>query len=271
LQAFFAPAGGMGVKRCRGLALVLLIIMAHPAWASDDSDRFVPGEIVTYKMYWLGLPIAWATTTTDMVTHEGRKLFRIRMVAQTYAAYKHIYEVNDSTEVLIDPETGLPVRHEWIINEGSIHKNQVTDFYHDQKIAIFRDRISRHFKEIDIESDTREIFSFIYTNRNADLAQLAQRTHRLLVTGKVYDLEIKIKGTENISVPGLGDVLSIEVEPVAEFDGIFLRKGKVFFWISAEKRRVITYVKADIAVGHITGKLESVTGDGETFWNRIKE
>lgn len=259
------------MKRCRGLALVLLIMMLHPVLASDESDCFVPGEVVTYKMHWLGLPIAWATTTTDLVNHEGRKLFRVRMVAQTYGAYKHIYEVNDSTEVLIDPETGLPVRHEWIINEGSIHKNHVTDYYHDKKIAIFRDRISRHFKEIDIESDTQEIFSFIYANRNTDLEQLAQRTHRLLVTGKVHDLEIKIKGTDNINVPGLGDIRSIEVEPVAEFDGIFLRKGKVFFWISSEKRRVITRVKADIAVGHITGKLVSVSGNGETFWNKTRE
>ncbi len=254
----------------RIISILIMTLLACTSMATDYSKCFIPGEEVSYKIYWLGIPIAWSTTTTETVVEDGRELFHITMAVQTYAAYKHIFEVDDKTEVFIDPETALPVRHDWIINEGTIHKSHLTTFYHDKKLAIFQDRISKDIKEVPIESDTQEIFSFIYANRNADIEELAARKHRLFVTGKLYDLDLRIKDEDNIKVDGLGKIASIEIEPKAEFDGIFLRKGKVFFWISKEKRRVVTCIKAKIAVGKVTAKLQSVTGEGTGFWNQSK-
>lgn len=254
----------------RLVSIVLAGLCTCAAYAKDYSDCFVPGEEIRYKIYWLGIPMAWSTTTTDTIVEDGRELIRIRMIAQTYSAYKHIYEVDDVTEVIIDPETALPVRHDWILNEGTIHKSHLTTFFHDKKIAVFQDRISKDIREVPIESDTQEIFSFIYANRNTDIKKLAAGKHKLFVTGKLYDLELKIKDTDDIRLPDMGKVASIEIEPLAQFDGIFLRKGKVFFWISKENRRVVTCVKADVAVGKITAKLQEVKGSGDSFWDRIE-
>lgn len=250
------------------LLFTLVLLCAHGTVARDYSDCFVPGETVEYRIYWLGIPIAWSRATTDMVVEDGRELFHIKMIARTYSTYKHIFEVDDKTEVWIDPETALPVRHDWIINEGSIHKSQLTTFFHDKKIAIFQDRVTKDLREIPIEHDTQEIFSFIYSTRNDDIEALAARKHRLLVTGKMYDLGIKINDHDKIKTHEHGKVASIEIEPNAEFDGIFLRKGKVFFWISKEKRRVVTCIKAKVAVGKITSTLHSVSGEGNGFWNK---
>ncbi len=251
-------------------ALLSALLLAASSVAGDYSSCFVPGETVSYKIYWMGIPIAWSTTTTDTIEEEGRELIRITLVARTYAAYKHIFEVDDKTEVIIDPETALPIRHDWIINEGTIHKSHLTTFDHAEKTAVFLDRISKDLRVIPIAEDTQEIFSFIYANRNADLEQLAQQKHRLLVTGKLYDLSVKIAGHDNIKVRDHGKVASVEIEPVAEFDGIFLRQGKVFFWISKEKRRVVTCIKSKVAVGRVTAKLQSVSGAGQGFWNNTK-
>ena len=145
----------------RYISILLMGIAALTARADDFSSSFVPGEIVEYKIYWMGIPIAWSSTTTDTFVENERELIRIRMVVQTYAAYKHIFEVDDTTEVVIDPDTALPIRHDWVINEGTIHKSHLTTFYHDKKVAIFQDRISKDIREIPIEGNTQEIFSFI--------------------------------------------------------------------------------------------------------------
>ncbi len=245
-------------------------MIGHSAKATDYSNCFVPGEVMEYKIYWMGIPIAWSKSTTEMVTENGRELFHITMIAKTYKAYKHIYEVDDKTEIFIDPATALPVRHDWIINEGSIHKSQLTTFNHKKNVAVFQDRISMDIREVPIGSNTQEIFSFIYTIRNADLVKLASRKHKLLVTGKLYDLGLNITDEDDIKVDDYGKVESIEIEPVADFDGIFLRKGKISFWVSKQKRRVVTCVKAKVAVGKVTAKLQSVSGQGEGFWNTSK-
>ena len=249
------------------VSIVLMGLTALTARADDFSVPFVPGEVIEYKIYWIGLPIAWARIATDTVVEEERELIRITMVARTYKAYKHIFEVDDKTEVTIDPDTALPVRHDWIINEGTIHKSHLTTFYHDKKVAVFQDRISKDIREIPIESDTQEIFSFIYGNRNADIEKLAARKHRLLVTGKLYDLELKISDHDKIRLPHFGKVASMEIEPVADFDGIFLRKGKVFFWISKEPTRVVTYIKTRVSLGRIAAKIHDVSCPVKGFWS----
>lgn len=248
------------------ISIVLTGLAVLTARADDFSSCFVPGEVVEYKIYWLGIPIAWASTTTDTIVENEQELIRIRMLVHTYAAYKHIFEVDDTTEVIIDPETALPIRHDWIINEGTIHKSHLTTFYHDKKVAIFQDRISKDIREIPIESDTQEIFSFIYSSRNVDIEKLAARKHQLLVTGKLYDLGLEISAYEDIKLSEYGKVPSIEIEPVADFDGIFLRQGKVFFWISKQPTRVVTCIKAKVALGNITAKLQEVSGPVKGFW-----
>ena len=67
-----------------------------------------------------------------------------------------------------------------------------------------------------------------------------------------------------------GDVglLEIWIKPIADFDGMFLRQGKVFFWISKETPRVVTCIKAKVAVGKITAKIHEVSGPVKGFWNQ---
>ena len=243
-------------------------LAAGTAGAADFSDCFVPGEKTEYKIYWMGIPIAWSTTTTETVTEDGRELIRITMIAKTYAAYSHIFEVDDRTEVVIDPETALPLRHDWVINEGPIHKSHLTTFNHASGKAVFMNRLNRDIREIPIKEDTREIFSFIYASRHADIKQLAAQKHELLVTGKLYELGLRIVGEDHIRVPDFGKVASLEIEPEAEFDGIFIRKGKISFWISQENPRMVTRIKASVAVGGITAKLQQVSGAADGFWNK---
>jgi hypothetical protein len=247
--------------------IVLMGLSALTARAGDYSSCFVPGEVVEYKIYWLGIPIAWSRITTDTIVENDQELIRITMIAQSYKAYKHIFEVDDKTEVIIDPETALPIRHDWIINEWTIHKSHLTTFYHDKKVAIFQDRISKDIHEIPIESDTQEIFSFIYANRNADIEKLVSRKQKLLVTGKLYDLGLEFSDYDKIKLPHYGKVPSMEIKPVADFDGIFLRKGKIKFWISKQPTRVVTCIKAKVAVGKITAKIHEISGPVEGFWN----
>ena len=250
------------------VSIVLIGIAALSARADDFSSSFVPGEVLEYKVYWMGIPIAWSRITTDTITENEQDLIRFRMIVKTYAAYKHIFEVDDITEVIIDPSTGLPLRHDWIINEGSIHKSHLTTFYHEKQVAIFQDRISKDIREIPIKRDSQEIFSFIYANRNADIEKLASRKHTLLVTGKLHELGLEISDYDNIKLSHYGKVPSIEIEPVADFDGIFLRKGKVFFWISKQPNRVVTCIKAKVAVGSITAKIHEISSPAEGFWSQ---
>lgn len=249
------------------LLLGLVVLVAH---ADDYSNCFFPGEVSEYKVSWMGLPLAWSRTSTDTITENGHELIRIRMVSKNYKAYSRIYKVDNITEVILDPKTALPVRLDVHLDEGGRRKSQLTNFYHDKKYAIFQDRITKDIKEVPIHSNTQEVLSFLYSVRNWDMEKLAAQTHTLFVEGKLYELDLKIHRQDKIKLPNYGDVPSIEIEPIAEFDGLFLRKGKIMFWISMQNRRMVTCIKAKVAIGKVTVKLQRVTGPGSDFWANKK-
>lgn len=236
----------------------------------DYSSCFIPGEITEYKVSWMGVPLAWSKNITDTIEENGRKLIRIRTVSKSYKAYGKIYKVNDVKEVVIDPKTGLPVRIDLQINEGNIHKSQLTLFDHANRTALFHDRTANTTNSVAIESQTRDVVSFLYSMRNEKMEDLAEKTHTLFVGGKLYDLKLKIRKEGRIKVPGYGKVDSIQLEPIAEFDGLFLRKGKIFFWISSQNRRMVTCIQAKVPVGKIKVKLQTVSGTGDAFWDNKK-
>ncbi len=242
------------------------------AAAEDFSSCFVPGERAKYKVSWMKIPLAWSETSVDSVTEEGRKLIRIRMVSKSYKAYAHIYKVDNVTEVILDPKTALPIRLDIQNDEDGRRKSQLTVFHHDKKFAIFMDRISKDIKIVPIKGDTQEILSFLYSARKQDFKQLAAKTHTLFVGDKLYTLDLKIrKEGKKIKLPDYGKVSSTEIEPVAEFDGLFLRKGKIFFWVSEQDRRMVTCIKAKVSVGKITVLLQKVLGPGDDFWSKKKK
>lgn len=235
---------------------------------TNSASGFIPGEVARYKVSWMGVPLAWSESSTDIVAENGRQLIRFRIVSRNYKAYSYIYKVDNVTEVIIDPETALPLRLDMILNEGTIHKSHLTTFNHAKKVAVFQDRISKDIKQVPIESGSQDIYSFLYSARSHDLESLAAREHTLFVDGKLYSLGLKIHKEGNIKLADYGKVSCVQIEPIAEFDGIFLRKGKIFFWVSKQKHRIITSVEAKVAVGRVKVKLDKVSGTGDSFWDK---
>lgn len=254
---------------CLGI-LIISGMISGEGKASNVSSCFIPGEITQYKVSWMGIPLAWSRNTTDTVEENGRKLIRITMVSRNYKAYSYIYTVDNITEVIIDPETALPLKLDVVVNEGTIHKSHLTTFDHEKKTAIFQDRISKDIKEVPIQSETQDIISFLYSARCQDMDSLTNETHKLFVEGKLYDLDLKIRKEGRVDLAEHGKVESFQIEPIAEFDGLFLRKGRIFFWVSKARHRMVTSIEAKVAVGRIKVKLQAVSGTGDDFWDKTK-
>ncbi|MDF7826789.1 DUF3108 domain-containing protein [Pontiellaceae bacterium B12227] len=251
--------------------VLLCCALAGSAPAKDYSSSFVPGEVSEYKVTWMGVPLAWSKTTTEAITEDGRDLMRIRMVTQTYKAYTHIYKVDDITEVIVDPKTALPVRLDIILNEGSRQKSNLTHFDHANRTATFYDRIAGTTNSVAIEKNTREVMTFLYSMRQEKIDDLTSAVHTVYVDGKIHEMGVGLLKEKKIKLPGYGKVDCNVLEPIAEFDALFLREGKIFFWISKQNRRMVTCVQAKVAVGKVSVKLQSVTGPGDDFWVKEKE
>jgi len=229
---------------------------------------FPVGEVLTYSISWNGIPVAWAESSAQMETFEGREVLALRVRAQTYPFFNHIFKVDDVNETLIDPETLLPIRYTKNLKEGSYRCHEITTFDFAEGKAHYEQQISKKMKKsYDIGPDTRDLISFMYFLRSEQLEEKQKATYHVMSDERIYELILSTEGVEGIDLPNYKhDVPSLEMEPEAKFDGLFVRKGKATVWISRDPRRLLTFAKIKVPFGRARVTLQSVSGPGTDFW-----
>lgn len=236
---------------------------------TDMPELWFPvGERLVYQVYWGRIPVGRTEVTTQWTEHEGRTLLAIRYRTQSNRFIEKIYPVDDYLESLIDPETFLPVRFTKNLKEGRYRAHEITEFDHPARTASWRSLTRDKQKSFQIEEDTRCLISFSYYIRRKGFRVGNRSQHRVMADDKIYDLWLKADKMENVSLPNYGRVSSVRVEPEAAFEGLFVRKGKVTFWVSRDYRHVMTRLVGSIPVASIRLVLVNVRGPGDDFWIR---
>jgi hypothetical protein len=174
--------------------------------------------------------------------------------------------VDDLIESIVDPETFLPIRFTKKLSEGRYHCDEVTEFDHKKLKAVQVARPNGKPKEFDIESDTRDIVSFMYFMRQNPLKAGHEYKYRVMADEKLYDVFVKVQKNEPVKVGDYGKVDSVMMEPEASFGGIFVRKGRIWLWVSNDPRCLITKVAAKVPFANINVMLKQVLGPGDDFW-----
>lgn len=252
-------------------ALFLLLAAGLPARAEEGGATnlwFPVGEGLEYRAYWGVIPVAYATVTNDWVELNGKTYLSIRMRTRSNDFLSKIYPVDDHLESVIDPETFLPVKFTKRLKEGRYWTHEETTFDHANKKATWRSIKSGNVKELDIESDTRDLISFMYSMRKGEFLKPGDEMQfRVMADEKIYDLGVRAEKLDKFRVSDYGWLESMKIEPIATFGGLFVRhKGRAWMWISPDTRRIVTKISVSIPVANVNVLISKVTGPGDDFW-----
>ena len=88
---------------------------------------------------------------------------------------------------------------------------------------------------------------------------------------KVYDVIIRTGEEEEIKLSRYGKVKSLKMVPKAQFQGLFVRKGKIEAWVSQDPRQICTKIMADTPFANVKLLLNRVEGPGSDFWVDYEE
>lgn len=233
---------------------------------------FPAGEELIYSISWNGIPVAWSRAVAEPDVFEGREVLALRLTTRTYPFFNKIYEVDDFHESLVDPKTLLPVRYTKNLREGRYRCHEITTLDHAAGTARYVHQVSGNEKTYIIEPDTRDILSFMYFMRSERLEESAVTRYRVMSDEKIYDLILTAFKAGRIELPQYKrKVESLEIEPEAMFDGLFVRKGKATVWVSRDPRRLLTFAKIGVPFGRVRVTLQEVGGPGDDFWIAEKE
>ena len=98
---------------------------------------FPVGEKLIFGIRWGLVPVGQAVAWTEWVEENGRWLIAIRLRTKTNKVLSAMYPVDDFVESIVDPVTFLPLRFVKKINEGGTHVDQLTQFDHAARKAVW--------------------------------------------------------------------------------------------------------------------------------------
>ncbi len=219
---------------------------------------FPVGEQLKYTLQWGLLNVGTALAWSEWVNEEGRWQLALRLRTRSNAVLDAIYPVDDYIESRVDPATFLPIRFIKKINEGRNRYDEVTVFDYAEGVAQWRSLLRGREKELPIDETIRDIPTLLYWFRRERLAPGDERELRVMADNKIYTVLPRPVAMETIAVPGFGPVRCIRYEPAAEFNGLFVRKGKVWLWVSDDDRRVAMKIEAEVPVARVRAVLSEI-------------
>jgi hypothetical protein len=252
------------------LALLLPVVAAADgtAYAPDAAAAlpFPVGEELIYRIYWGVIPVGKTRIVSRWVEEDGRKLLAIRYRTRSNRIVAALYPVDDVIEAVIEPATFRPLRFRIALREGRHRRDETTTFDYDRLTAHWESRIKKESRDFKIESDTRDLVSFMYFMRSTKFQVGGTTRYRVMADEKIYDLSVKALGLETVNLPGFGRVESVKLEPTAAFNGLFVRKGKMTVWASRDERNLVTKIVGSVPVASIKVILSEVRGPGDDAW-----
>lgn len=252
----------------RNRIFIIIFLFSVRCFASNAEVHlpFEVGETLEYRIHWGLMNVGTSRMSTEWVEHDGRRLIAIRLRNWTNDVLSKLYPVDDFIETLVDPVTFLPVRYTKKLKQGKYQCDEVTHFDYESGLATWVSNKDQSEKQYGIDTQTRDILTFLYYTRLTEFVPESIEQRQLMADEKIYNLEIQSEKLETVDLDEYGKIECLKLEPKASFQGIFVRKGRMWMWISRDPRRICTEIKSKVFVGKVSLTLSVVTGPGNDFW-----
>lgn len=242
------------------------VATAWPDGVTPSSLWFPVGEELMFTIHWSFIPVGSSHTWTEWVKHEDRTLLAICIRTRTNKVLSSMYPVDDYIESLIDPRTFLPVRFWKRLSEGRSRYDEVTYFNHEGGFATQINRIRGATNAFEIACDTRCIPSLLYALRKEKFVPGVDQRFHIMADDNLYDLTARVEKQEDVPLSRYGRVPTVKIEPVAQFGGVFVRKGRLWMWVTRDPRRIAARIVAEVPVATVQILLDEVRGPGGDSW-----
>ncbi|OGW87007.1 MAG: hypothetical protein A3C35_00595 [Omnitrophica bacterium RIFCSPHIGHO2_02_FULL_46_11] len=226
------------------------------------SSSIREGEKLKFSVRWLGMEVGTAEATVKGIEEiRGRKAYHIEALARSNSLIDLVYPVRDEHHTYLDTERFHSLRYEKIIQEGRYRADEVMEYDQENHTATYYSRKNKSRKQMFIAKDVKDQLAAAYWFRLQPMA-VGDTVHiPTEADEKNWDLEVKILQVDEVELDKLDTFRAFQIEPMATFQGMFIRRGKIRGWISADEKRLPLMMKTKVPVlGTVTVVLVGYEG-----------
>jgi hypothetical protein len=209
-----------------------------------------------------------ATAKAAWLERDGRRLLTLTLEGKSNGIVEKLYPVELFMQTVLDPVSFLPLTFEKRNREGKRRYHELTTFNHGKRKGHWQSLLKDREKVFEIEADTRDLMGLMYWIRREPVGPEEVRNYNVMTDEKMYELILEAGKKEPVTLSRYGKVPCIKMEPKGKFNGMFVRKGRMWVWVSDDPRYTICRMAASVPVASIKIMLKTVRGPGDDFWTR---
>jgi hypothetical protein len=226
----------------------------------------VEGEKLTYAIKWGAVDAGLATLSVkrkEQLGPDGPLVWNIQCKTRSNAFVSVFYDVKDDIMSLVDVEGGYTRMFDMDKNEGNYHASERIEFdyktmeasYVKTRKELFSEKTRSRIIKIPEEAGrVHDPLSCLYYARTLDLQVGSEHKLTVNTDRKNWVMNLKVIREEEQDIAGLGKVQCLVIEPVAQFQGIFVRKGSMTVWVE-KQTRIPLMMKVKIPIGSASAVL----------------
>ena len=229
-------------------AVVLALLLAAPTEATP-AGALGPGEQITYKVSWLGLPAGSADVTVGAESPDRPGSLPILTNGRSDLV---VYPIRNKIVSWWDPASGSSRGLEMYSEENRKRRRLKIDFDRTAGSAqVIRQAEGESPKETQVEvpSGAVDVASAVFFLRTAQLADGDMVTMPIFTGAKLFKGLATVEGRGPVQTP-LGERQAIRVRLRTEFSGK-LTAREVRMWFSDDAAHVPMRMEADFALGSV--------------------
>lgn len=212
---------------------------------------------MVYSVRWGFLEVGRGEAEVKEIVPLGeRQAYHIIVNVRSAPILDWLYKVRDVHHSYIDTEKFHSLRYEKILSEGRYRADEVMEYDQVNHIARYHSRLNGSLMEMMIPADVQDQLSCGYWFRLQEL-QPGSKVHiPVNADEKNWDLEVKVLEETEVKLPKFDQWKAVEIEPDIQFQGIFVKRGKIRGWIGTDEHQVPLKMSVKVPVlGSVTAQL----------------
>ncbi|RRO20306.1 DUF3108 domain-containing protein [Flavobacteriaceae bacterium 14752] len=245
------------------LYFLLLIIVLTITSSKAQEKAFQEGEWLDYKVKYGWFNASEASLEVKLDKLDGKTVYHIKGYGKSTGLLDVFFKVRDRYETYVDTQQVKPYKFIRDLSEGGYTKNKMIRFDHSQNTATVHDYKYDTVHKHKFTDKTQDMLSALYHLRNQvkneELKQGDEYNLNMFFDEQNFDFKTKFLGREVIETK-FGKVKCLIFRPYVKSGRVFEEQESVTVWISDDKNKIPIQIKADLAVGSLTAKLNNFKG-----------
>ena len=217
----------------------------------------VVGERLSFQGRWMGIPVgSGSIEVRGLVEIAGRSAYAIEAQGSSNKFLSTFYPIHDVIRCYLDTDTLQPLRFEKHQREGHYRPEEVVTFDYTRRLATYTSLLNHSVKEIPIPADVQDIIGAFYSLRRHATEPHTTLTLNIYSDEKVFRTEFRVGDALILELLRRGTFPSLLIEPRANFRGVFVRRGRLWIYLSADARRLPLFVRVATPWGPMSGVID---------------